>query len=462
MKKYILMTIFILSLILISCSDDNPGDTNDKCGDGVCDSKEINKGVCPKDCGSQEIYSAGDTFITYINSEDRDIAVQITLPYEPRYLDGAPVLVYTRVFFTPYHGFGGLNTITEQGFVHVTYLWPGETDRSSGVSSEGVYDYGDEASLRAFRDVIKFAMGELPNVDGYYINELSEVSILTKNVGLYAFSHPGIAATNVLAFYQDDLFEVDYFVGGENPTVDTLSSVEVGHWAGDGSPVYNPYYTYPDDYTSTKLLVDYSNVAYDFENNVAYFDINADGSADESDDFILGSRIPQMYDKRYYSMDLTQALYDNGALDESNWPSDLATPEEAAEMWPFRSTVDNYDLLKRSGLKVMLVFARDDHVQPSPDKPNIHMGFDGFYHTASLWVRLNPDTEYIKLLSDKVAELSSDNNANSEPSDWLDIRDWAYTNKFGSNNIVPLAAVMEMADRTYYNNWDDNLDSVLN
>jgi hypothetical protein len=105
-----------------------------------------------------------------------------------------------------------------------------------------------------------------------------------------------------------------------------------------------------------------------------------------------------MWGKRYYSMELTQALLDNGALALEDWPEDLATPAETHAVWPYRMTVANYPLLASSApqLKVMLTFAEDDHVQPALDKPHIHMAYDGFSGGAGLWVLLNPDVSYVQ------------------------------------------------------------------
>jgi hypothetical protein len=46
--------------------------------------------------------------------------------------------------------------------------------------------------------------------------------------------------------------------------------------------------------------------------------------------------------------------------------------------------------------------------------------------------------------------------------DWADAKDWGYVNSEGGNIDAPASAVHEMADREYYGNWDDQLDSVLN
>ena len=49
-------------------------------------------------------------------------------------------------------------------------------------------------------------------------------------------------------------------------------------------------------------------------------------------------------------------------------------------------------------LKVMLVFAQEDHAQAAQDKPHIHQAFQGFRFEARLWVRLNPDRAYVQSL----------------------------------------------------------------
>jgi hypothetical protein len=470
MKKSLWFLLFILLMILLpfsACSEDSGEDNS--CGDGVCDNKEFVKDVCPEDCGSSDkiikdegyvAYALGQQFVTYVASDGiGNIALQISVPDWPRYTGGAPVIIETKGFFTTDIIFDPGDDFVKEGFVHISYLWPGVQTRT-GVMSEGVQDYGGEDSIQAFRDVILFALGKIPNTDGEYIFTLVEMPVLTDNVGLFAFSHSGIAATNVLALYANELHDVQYLVGRENPTRDTLSSVEAGHWDDDGDAMLNPYYVYPDDYSSTDINIDYSTVRYDVDLQLPYFDIDGDEEADE-DDFILGSRIPTMYDKNYLSMLLTQALLDNGVFTDDTWPDELATAEEAAAIWPFRQTVDNYARLAGTDLKVMLVFAVKDHVQPAPDKPHVHQAFDGFYHTAGLWIRLNPDASYLGLLSESLGSTAPDKDANIEPSDWLDADAWAHSNKAGGGSVAGVAGVLEMADRVYYSNWDENLDAVL-
>ena len=456
----------------MGCDEQNPF-----CGDAVCDAVETKKGLCPEDCSASEQLqrpsdsqislpldyasptAAGSSFVAYIPSQGiGNIAVQVTLPETPRYDAGAPLVVYISTFFTPQQpAFDtSFTEVTQLGFAHVTYLWPGKAD-PSGIQSDGSYDYGGEDSLQALRDVIRFATGQIPDANGNYISDWSAVPLLTDNVGMYAFSHPRIAATNVLALYGDQL-SVAYFVGRENPTVAALSAMELGYWDGT-APVLNTLYSYPRDYSSSTITIDYSSVLWDEEHHVPYFDLNGNEEADSAD-FVHGTQIPSMYGKDIYSAELLHALADNGALPLEDWPEDLTTPEDAEELWAFRQTIDNYPTLAATApnLKVLLVFAEQDHVQPLEDKPHIHQAYDGFTN-AGLWVRLNPDAAYVTFLNSALS--TPDHDANTEPNDWLLIEDWAHPNKMAGTVFVPLAAVAEMADRTYMNNWDENLDAVL-
>jgi len=98
----------------------------------------------------------------------------------------------------------------------------------------------------------------------------------------------------------------------------------------------------------------------------------------------------------------------------------------------------------------MLVFAFEDHMQPAADKPHIHHAYDGL-HLGGRWIRLNPDSAY--------AEYSPDNNANNQPANWNLIRFWGHTNTLADE--AGLAAISEMADRTYANNWSNNLADAI-
>ena len=410
------------------------------------------------------VFSFSQPVITYVHSQGiGSIAVKITLPENPRFQSGAPIVMSTANWFAGTTGFHEVLNPAEIGAISVSYLWPGNKDHISGAQSDGVFDHCGPLCMAAYRDVIRFVCGDIPNKDGYYMDQLIDVLPLYDNVGIYAFSHSGVAATNVLAYHGQDLSKVKYFVGRENPTIDQLYPLEPGHFNGQRNPVDNPCYN-PSGYTRTTLDIDYSKVRWiqniSFPEGRPFFDV-------PGQDYVLAETHPKMWGKDYYSAALLQALLDNGTLSLITWPQNLATPQEAQANWPYRTTVNNYQYLetKLPQLKIMLVFASDDHVQSAPDKPHIRQAYDGFYKVARLWVRLNPDRSYVEALTNAPeAAAYSENAANSEPSDWMNARTWGYGGPYGSKYVthdVPLAALAEMIDRVYTNTWTDDLQRIL-
>jgi len=407
---------------------------------------------------------AGGELITTIDSEGDEIAVRVEVPEKPRYPEGAPVVVEASTWFVPGNGFHRVNETTQIGAITVSYLWPERVDLESGARSEGVYDYGGPRSLEVLRDVIRFASGLMTDTDGYTIAELTAVTPITDNVGLFASSHAGVVATNVLAHHGLEIPAVKYLVGRENPTRDEMYPLELGHFDDQRNPVYNPFYA-DDDYSPITVTVAYSTVGWYEVDAVTpgrpYF-----AALDGLPDHVLHETIcPRMWGKRYYSRAISRALLENGALTLGSWPEDLATPAETEAAWPFRITVHNYPILTTSAsdLKVMLVFAQDDHVQAAETKPHIHQAWDGFHQAAGLsWVRLNPDLAYVQAIHAAYGTGFPDNAANAEPADWHAIRAWGFPAGLGGvREDVWLASVAEMADRVREDNWGGDLDAVL-
>jgi len=398
-------------------------------------------------------------WITFVESSGVGrIAVHIQQPQMPRYTQGAPVIVNVSGFFTGSSGFDFEWEPDDVGVIYITYLWPGKADARTGQSSSGNFDYGGPHCLAALRDVIRFATGMSPNISGQYLHDIVDTAPLYDVSGLYAFSHSGIAATNVLTLHGEALPNIRFFVGRENPTIDATYPLEPGYWGDDGQAIFNPFYD-PAGYTPTTIAIDYSTIDWSETDQRPVFRV------EHGPDYVCSFKHPQMWGKDYWSTDLLQALLDNGALTRETWPETLATPEEAASNWPYRTTVNNYPLLADvlPDLKVMLVFASDDHVQVAIDKPHIHQAYDGFHETAQLWCRLNPDRSYVAaFFGSGIGAAIPDNAANSEPSTWAASRSWGYrTPPVSLKVLVPLAAIAEMCDRTVDGNWSENLDSVL-
>lgn len=438
------------------------------CGNGICDNGE-SSASCPIDCPT--VGFSGRIHTTYVNTAGvGDIAIMVAEPKAARYPEGAGVVVVVSPIFSQADGFQTNPNLNSIGLIQVSYLWPGQTDTPTGMRSGGEFDYGGDKSVQVLQDVIRFASGQIPDKDGKYLSSIITTMALTTEVGLYAFSDAGIAAVNVLSIDGDNLSNVQYFIGRENPTVDTLTCLEADYQNEANQPVLNPFYSYPTSYGTDKITLNYANVRWDpnytdpLSHAVGRPYLDTDGSGNySSGDYVFSWRVPVMFGKRYYSVALTQALLDNGALTVSSWPADLATPAEAARDWPFRESPNRYSILrtKMPQLKVMLVFGQNDTYQAAPDKPHIHQAFQGFRFEAGLWVRLNPDRAYVKAMIPSAGDSFPDNPANTEPEDWVQIGTYAYPDQDNSVQLVPLAATAEMADRTHFSRWDENLGQTL-
>ena len=411
----------------------------------------------------------GRIYTAIPSEESGPVAVQVTIPAQYRYPDGAGVLVEVPPFFTPGGGYQQSLEVFSIGLIHVTFLWPGCVDSKTGHSSGGSRDFGGPGSIAALRDVIRFASGEIGDTNGKMLSEIAGIPVMEGNVGLYAFSHPGLAAVSVMAAYGGQMPSLRYFVGRENPTVDVISAMEVGHYDDDRKPVLNPLYRYPGSFRDDDVLLDYSTLRWDAElpgcgggsMGAPYFDIDGNGQRDSSD-HALGTQCPTMFGKRVYSAALSAALESNHVFAAGEWPEDLATPEEAANWWSIRESPVAYPALRNQipGLKVMLVFGEKDHVQVLRDKPHIHQAWLGFAEKAGLWVRLNPDSAYVTCLGSGLGDWK-DHPAGLAPGNWFAAYLWGHPDTQDAVSVFPLAGVAEMSDRVYYENWAPDFDEIL-
>jgi len=68
----------------------------------------------------------------------------------------------------------GLGGVVGRGIVQITYNYPG--GRTGPFASDGVYDYRGMNCIRATRDVVRFALGELTDDKGRRLEEIVGVS----------------------------------------------------------------------------------------------------------------------------------------------------------------------------------------------------------------------------------------------------------------------------------------------
>lgn len=463
-----LLIIPVLLGCMVACSSVDSEQESSECGDGLCDVSE-NSIRCPEDC--DQVQFSGETLTTFITSEGiGKIAILVAYPNKPRFSDGAGVVVVIPPFLEESHGFTTEPDFASIGLIQVSFLWPGEKDAGYAIESEGVNDYGGEIAIQALRDVLQFSTGRLPNTEGRLITTLIPTKTLVDEVGIYAYSHTSLAVTNLLALYGDRLKGVEYFVGYENPTEDTLICLETGYWDGRGGKETNPFYQYPSAYDPLDIKLNFGTLNWDdvFTDDTSLLPgrpfLDLDGDTQLSDeDFLFNGTVPVIEGKRFYSASLIQDLVEVGALTLESWPTTLAKPDEALTFWTFRQSISHYPalVLQAPNLKVMLVFSNNDHAQVADDKPHIHQAYQGFRFTSLLrWVRLNPDRSYLQQITAS-RYLFADNPANTQPQDWSEIVNWSIDSSEISWEGASLAALAEMSDRTHTGRWDENLGSLI-
>jgi hypothetical protein len=417
--------------------------------------------------------SPGEIIITQIEcAENGSIAVRIDLPLKPRYGESAPIVVVASTWFVEKYNNSETDfhleyNPVEMGAIAISHLWPGKIDPNSGIHSEGTYDFGGPDSLAALRDTLRFSLGEIPDINGQYLHDLITLEPLYNNVGMFASSHAGVVATNVMAYHGETFTGLQYFVGRENPTMVEMYPLEIGHFDDRHRRVLNPYYDH-QGYSPTNIAVDYAQL--NWVQSTAFPEGRPVFEDPSGEDYVLDDKGPKIAGRRFFSPALTQALLQNGVFTLANWPSDLATPQMSADFWPYRTPIDNYEAIgmKLPHLRVMLTFAEFDHVQAAPDKPHIRQAYDGFRKRAALWTRLNCDLAYVQRQIHPSATINigfPDNPANREPRNWFEqAENWGFAGKLAGEltaRSVPLAGVAEMADRVQTDDWSPNLDSIL-
>jgi len=123
--------------------------------DGVCEQGE-NTVSCAQDCTGNTL--SGRIQTTYIQSGNiGKIAVMVASPSTPRYPEGAGVVVIVSPLFVETQSFMTDPDVNSLGLIQVSYLWPGKTDSSSGIKSEGFFDAGGSESDQVLRDVVRYA-----------------------------------------------------------------------------------------------------------------------------------------------------------------------------------------------------------------------------------------------------------------------------------------------------------------
>ncbi|MEJ2629567.1 MAG: T9SS type A sorting domain-containing protein [bacterium] len=119
---------------------------------------------------------------------------------------------------------------------------------------------------------------------------------------------------------------------------------------------------------------------------------------------------------------------------------------------------------KNPQLMFMIVASDTDHVQESPDHPHVIIQYEAFIDAGCRFVRLNPDRSYIEDYLNHSYPTAVDNEAflRLERHNMQNLVEPGNSrNNFFNQVTVAAAGACELADRTYYNNVDPQLDTPL-
>lgn len=418
---------------------------------------------------------------------------------------GAPVVVQVP------GGFGAgtfalseANTYLAQGFVVLTFLFPGGTD--GAATSDGVYDDRGDASQRALRDVLRFATGDIEDSLGRDLAAITGGPIAEHVVGIAANSNGGTISICTLGRFGDQIPPVAFLVPWESPCNTQALTGEVGARGmdvntavdsdGDGlveNDVVNGAFT---AYSFPEFTIDYSRLRYDpdvewrarnggvpvgpvltglfylensgndsFDQSAAqttFSDTDGDGIIEATEDFALaGLSVRLVGDTATRAMLSLPAGAAAHALGLDTWPAHYHHPTVALDYWSIRDTAQWHDdaMAKQPTIAGISSFSVQDHVQTSRLHPHV-LHYHDIFRSAGHWYRLNADRAYAEAVSGIPQPNARDNDANGTPAPAA-MPQLAQPLDGPPTAISRVAASAELADRTFYGVWDDNLEAII-
>lgn len=405
------------------------------------------------------------------------IALWIKAPSTERYGgSGAPIAVYLAGGFKG-EGIGDKEAgLIDEGFIEISFNFPG--NGTGNKKSGGVYDNRGPLSLRAARDVIRFALGKLADLNGKYLSDIvTPIVPLHSNVGLIGYSNGGNTNICVAGVHGGEIDELAWILNWESPVGDGMPQAEAGAkqegilrpFNQETNPAYDP----------TTGSWDLSSLSFDdsiripvldnTDENVIgglYFDFDDDDTVDTGEDFIP---YPLVFEtgsghKGYYSERLREDAQRKNLFPVPP-PPHIPTVAETESFWYWRNGEYWIDstLQKIPQIMFMVVGSDTDHVQRAPDHPHVLLQYERFRIAGARFVRLNPDQAYVEDILGYSAPNAVDNAAFAHfdhSSIHQSIEPGSYLGELGRDIIVP-AGACELADRTKYDNLDPQLDDVI-
>lgn len=403
------------------------------------------------------------------------IAAEVTIPAKARYGTSAPVVIHL-VGGTSVGDFSFGVNMAQYGCIEIRFIYPGGADSLNGqiVRSGGVYDTRGLNSLRALRDIVKFAQGIIADTKGKKLSDYTgTVKPLTTNVGLHGSSNGGNAAIALAGALGNEISNLAWIVNWESPVGDGVPNVDAGSKQTGLNPAYNTTtgqfdftkLKYSDTLAAGVMITPGSRTPTTLRGSL-YFDVNANGEFNNGD-FKLSPRIDTVGGKirAYFSNASLDAAY-KANLFPSARPTHIPTLQENQDYWKYRNGEGWFGMAVKNipGLMFTVVASAEDHVQIAPNYPHIITQYEGFRQAGARFVRLNGDRAYTEFVLGRALSTAADNTANI-PFTYSTVRNALQPSGTGPNGLrsdfTIAGAILELADRTQTNNLTANLDAVL-
>lgn len=430
---------------------------------------------------------AGQRVFTRVPSSaggEEGIAVGVLFPRQPRYTNGAPVVINVPGGVLPGNAMGRPEYVGH-GFVEVHFAFPG-----GGLGEErsgGTYDFRGPKCIRALADVIRFTTGRIADKDGRRVHQLDgSVTVLTNNCGIIGSSHGGNACGMAMALHGREFADLAWYASMESPYGEGAANVELGGRESGMNPAYNP---------KTGVL-DLSRLAWSADlspglvgkqmpvptrgfKGAFFFDLDDNGKFDPDRDFPANCFVGDAGEgvKAWYSPRIL-AEAERRHLVGTQRPSHVPSVEESKEFWRYRDAAASIpDAVRNCTNVAVIVYANErDHVQAAPDHGHILIQEEGFRQAKVRFARLNPDRSYVeRVLANRPGLRQGFKAAPAEAGqDGIRFADNPAGKAFDRSNITPAleparlpqqlymqAAACELADRTQAKQWAADLDRIL-
>lgn len=435
-----------------------------------------------------------ESLSTYVPSEaapGAGLAVNLIYTQNPRYKDGAPVLVLVPGG-NRNQGLDFSMHAAQQGFVEIRFAFPG--GGKPGFMSSGIYDNRGIKCQEALRDVLRFAAGEIDDNQGKKISELLPFRTSSKSIGAVGWSNGGNLLLVTLAKYLDSLPFLSWMAFYESPVG---AMFQTGALGSSQDMFINKHYRQGTAATG-QVVVDFRKLRYQPGATkspgshkkldepeipgLVFFDENGNGVWEESSEFAVPYTTDIGIEKQIYPPQVVKALsnlpeFQVEKKPESKGEKSAGGDKPAASK--FRLPVANYEesqaffrerdgslyvkqiLRQRPDLAITIFASQLDHFQRQNDHPHIALLYNAMLESKPKFLRLNPSSVYVGHVGHMKSSTFVENRPNSSiEADKIDqylepeglLPDYAYME----------AAACELADRVETGKWNKVLQAPLN